>query len=151
MKELTIKLAAFESLYAQKDPYAALTDCHKDWVRNNELTQQLCIIKQEILALGGKQELDAIVEKFKQKQEESERRLEEFNRKHLIKLMYIEYEHQYGWNDLDEQDKRFEKSYGDLWIEHRDEIWEKVCPKHRSKKYAEHAIADSKLPEVCHD
>ena len=65
MNPLNIKLAAFKSLYEQKDPFAALTDCHKDWQRDNELTEQLCILKQDILALGGKEELDGIVAEFK--------------------------------------------------------------------------------------
>jgi hypothetical protein len=151
MNPLNIKLAAFKSLYEQKDPFAALTDCHKDWQRDNELTEQLCILKQDILALGGKEELDGIVAEFKSKREEADKRLSEFNRKHCIEMMYAQYKRQYGWHDLDEQDQRFEKEFGDLWLEHQDDIWEQVCPKHRANKYAEQAIADSKIVEVCHD
>jgi len=151
MNPLNIKLAAFKSLYEQKDPFAALTDCHKDWQRDNELTEQLCILKQDILDLGGKEELDGIVAEFKSKREESDKRLSEFNRKHCIEMMYAQYKRQYGWHDLDEQDQRFEKEFGDLWLEHQDDIWEQVCPKHRANKYAEQAIADSKIVEVCHD
>ena len=151
MNQLNIKLAAFKSLYEQKDPFAALTDCHKDWQRDNELTEQLCILKQDILDLGGKEELDGIVAEFKAKREESDKRLSELNRKHSIEMMYVQYKHQYGWNDLDEQDQRFERQYGDLWLEHQDDIWEQVCPKHRANKYAEQAIADSKIVEVRHD
>ena len=151
MNPLNIKLEAFKSLYEQKDPFAALTDCHKDWQRDNELTEQLCILKQDILALGGKEELDGIVAEFKSKREEADKRLSEFNRKHCIEMMYAQYKRQYGWHDLDEQDQRFEKEFGDLWLEHQDDIWEQVCPKHRANKYAQQAIADSKIVEVCHD
>ncbi len=151
MNALNIKIEAFKSLYEKKDPFAALTNDHKDWQRDNELTEQLCIIKQEILALGGKEEFDAVVAEFKQKRDEADKRLEEFNKKHQVEMMLIQYKHQYGWHNLDEQDQRFEERYGELWLQHRDDIWQKVCPKHRSKRYAQEAIAESKLLEVCHD
>jgi len=151
MNALNIKLAAFKSLYEQKDPFAALTDCHKDWQRDNELTEQLCILKQDILGLDGKEELDRIVAEFKAQREGSNQRLIESNRKHRIEMMYAQYKRQYGWGDLDEQDQRFDKEFGDLWLEHQDDIWEQVCPKHRANKYAEQAIADSKILEVRHD
>lgn len=151
MTELNVKLAAYKSLRSQQDRFAAFTDCHKDWQRNNEIDLELARLHKDIMGLGGQDELEAILLQFKAEEDAADRRLEELNRKMDIEMMYIQYQHQYGWHDLDEQDQRFEDRFGELWLQHRDDIWEKVCPKHRAKKYAQDAIADSKLPEVCHD
>jgi len=151
MNALNIKLAAFKSLYEQKDPFAALTDSHADWKRDNELTDKLCILKQDILAIAPHYDINHLVKQLDEIKQGNFDVLNEHNRKHRIEMMYAQYKRQYGWHDLDEQDQRFEKEFGDLWLEHQDEIWEQVCPKHRANKYAEQAIADSKIVEVCHD
>lgn len=148
MKNLQAKIDQFLSLYKSKDPFAALTDDHADWERDNKLTEKLCILKQEILSVDPSVDFNALVKEIDFAKEKAAQDLNEYNRKHMIEMMFLTYEDQYGWEDLDEQDKRFAKNYGDLWLEFQDEIWEKVCPAHRAKKYAEQAIADSKLVEV---
>lgn len=151
MSKLQSKISEFKTLYKSKDPFAALTDCHADWKRDNELTEQLCILKQDILFIDPDFDINSLTKEIDDQRKQAEKDLEERNRKHLIEIMYASYEHQYGWGDLDEQDKRFELQYKDLWLEFQDDIWEKFCPEHRAKKYAEQAIADSKIVEVCYE
>ena len=151
MNPLVAKTKEFIELYKQKDPFAALTDSHADWKRDNDLTKKLCILKQDILAIAPHYDINHLVKQLDEIKQGNFDVLNEHNRKHRIEMMYAQYKRQYGWHDLDEQDQRFEKEFGDLWLEHQDDIWEQVCPKHRAKKYAEQAIADSKIVEVCHD
>ena len=151
MANLQNKINEFKTLYQSKDPFAALTDCHADWERDNNLTEKLCILKQDILAVEPGFDFNALVKDIDDQKKKAAQELDDFNRKHSIEMMYLNYERQYGWEDLDKQDARFERQYGDLWLEFQDDIWEKVCPAHRAKKYAEQAIADSKIVEVCHD
>lgn len=149
MNELNVKLAAYKSLRSQQDRFAALTDCHKDWQRNNEITLELASLKKDIIDLGGQDEIEALLFQFKVEEDAADRRLEEFNRKHAIEMMYVQYKHSYGYGKVDDLDARMERQFGDLWLEHQDDVWQKVAPKHFARKYAEAAIADSKLPEVC--
>jgi hypothetical protein len=52
--------------------------------------------------------------------------------------------------DPDVADQYAQDTFGEDWFIHQDHVWDEVSdPEHRAKKYAEQAIADSKLPEVC--
>lgn len=52
----------------------------------------------------------------------------------------------------DETDKLMSLYFKEAWHRHEDYVWDLFAPsEHRARKYAEQAIADSKIVEVCHD
>jgi len=54
--------------------------------------------------------------------------------------------------DYEKTDKLMSLYFKEAWHRHEDHVWELFAtPEHRANKYAEQAIADSKIVEVRHD
>ena len=51
----------------------------------------------------------------------------------------------------DKADNVMEAQSSEIWAIVQDDVWDMCAPEHRARKYAEQAIADSKIVEVCHD
>ena len=145
MNNLEAKLDRYKSLGASSDKFAYLTDVHADYTRQHKIDMERYSLWAEIRDLGG---MDQLLEIRAQEKAEEEAR-QARNDQARLERMYTEYTRLLETLSPDEADERMASAFFGNWEDSQEQVWERIAPEHRARKYAEQAIADSKLPEVC--